>query len=105
MITVMQTQASTSENMKDPFRIITEFCRNYHQHEVQSMLWEWLSTAISRTHSIYDDGKERASLITLYENITLLIAAAYNVHQNAAPGPGPEPTNNTKNKKSGPPKP
>ncbi|MGN6417289.1 MAG: hypothetical protein ACTHMC_07350 [Pseudobacter sp.] len=101
----MQTQPGTSENMKDPFRIIAEFCRNYHQHEVQSMLWEWLSTAISRTHSIYDDGKERASLILLYENITLLIAAAYSVHHKTAAASTAPSTNITKNKKSGPPKP
>lgn len=101
----MQTQASTIEEVKDPFRIITAFCRNYHQHEVQNILWEWFSTAITRTHSIYDDGKERASLINLYENITLLIAAAYSIHkQPAAAGPATN-TNNTKNKKSGPAKP
>jgi hypothetical protein len=94
---------------KDPYQIIRDFCRNYHYHEVQEMLWDWLVTAISRNNSIYDDGKERGSLFLLYENITLLVAAAYSVHQqpaSAAPAKAaPNPKAPTKNKKPGTTKP
>jgi hypothetical protein len=95
---------------KDPYQIIRDFCRNYHYHEVQEMLWDWLVTAISRNNSIYDDGKERGSLFLLYENITLLVAAAYSVHQQpastVAPAKAtPNPKAPAKNKKPGTTKP
>ena len=83
---------------KDPYQAIKNFCTSYHRHEVQHMLWDWLVTAISRTHSIYDDGKERSSLFLLYENIMSLVDAAYTVHQQP---PAPNPTAPAKNKKPG----
>lgn len=86
------------EKTEDPNQVIKNFCTSYHQHEVKNMLWEWLVTAISRTHSIYDDGKERSSLFLLYENIMLLVDAAYTVHQQT---PAPNPTAPAKNKKPG----
>lgn len=76
----MPSPATEIEKRKDPYQAIREFCRSYHHHEVQEMLWDWLVTALSRSNSLYDDGKERGSLFLLYENITLLIAAAYTVH-------------------------
>lgn len=109
----MQSSTNHPAKSKDPYQIIRDFCRNYHYHEVQEMLWDWLVTAISRNNSIYDDGKERGSLFLLYENITLLVAAAYSVHQQpatkAATTTGataaPNPKAPAKNKKPGTTKP
>lgn len=91
------------DNKTDPWKAIADFCRSYHHHEVQSMLWDWLVTAVSRNNSIYDDGKERSSLFLLYENITLLVAAAYTFHEQ--PGGTPPKKNSGKNAGPGPEKP
>lgn len=96
----MPSPPNEIEKKKDPYQAIRDFCRNYHHHEVQEMLWDWLVTALSRSNSLYDDGKERGSLFLLYENITLLIAAAYTVHHNSpAATAAPAPKAPTKNKK------
>ena len=97
-----QQQLKGNHPIADPFQAMRDFCHNYHHHEVQTMLWDWLVTALSRNNTIYDEGKERSSLFLLYENLTLLVAAAYTVHQKPAPATAPTKKATAKNKKSGP---
>lgn len=60
-----------------PHLILREFCKDYHLHEVKEMLWEWLTTALSKQHTIYDTGRERSNLIFFYEKIIALVEAVY----------------------------
>lgn len=75
-----------------PQLILREFCKDYHLHEVKEMLWEWLTTALSKQHTIYDVGKERSNLIFFYEKISVLVEAVYQLQ------PAKKTTRNQKTK-------
>jgi len=52
----------------------------YHLPELKKELWEWFINAIAKENSIYDDGLNRSNLVALYENIGLLVDAAWLIH-------------------------
>lgn len=62
---------------RNPLAVIAEFCENYHLPEAQDMLWEWLVTALGKSPSLYDTGKERSNLFFFYENIEEILKAVY----------------------------
>ncbi len=68
-----------------PMLVIHEFCNGYHLHEAKQMLWDWLVTAISKNHSLYDEAKERSSLVFFFEQLNALLDATYALHQQASP--------------------
>ncbi|WP_276480213.1 hypothetical protein [Paraflavitalea pollutisoli] len=71
---------------KSPLGVIGEFCDNYHLPEAQDMLWEWLVTALGKSPSQYDQGKERSNLFFFYENIDGLLEAIYILNAQRTPG-------------------
>lgn len=54
-------------------QVVVEFFGNHTLHEADEQLWQWLTEALSREHSIYNSAKERANLIFFYENIKKLL--------------------------------
>ena len=71
---------SKKKAIKDAQLSFSHFFDCYHLPEVKEELWEWFSAAITRENSIYDDGVKRNNLVTLYENLELLIDAAWKIH-------------------------
>lgn len=76
----------TAKPGKNPLGVIGEFCDNYHLPEAQDMLWEWLVTALGKSPSLYDHGKERSNLFFFYENIDGLLEAIYTLNAQRTPG-------------------
>ncbi len=76
---------------KNPLGVMAEFCENYHLPEAQDMLWEWLVTAVSKSPSLYDHGKERSNLFFFYENIEELLEAVYVLNSQRTPSKTPPP--------------
>ena len=72
-----------NQQTDNPDLMISNFFDCYHLPELKEELWEWFSNAIARENSIYDDGLKRSNLVTLYENIELLIDAAWLIHNKA----------------------
>lgn len=72
-----------NQKIDNPDLMIGHFFDCYHLPELKEELWEWFSNAIARENSIYDDGLKRSNLVTLYENIELLIDAAWLIHSRA----------------------
>jgi len=75
----------SEEEKENPLQVLHNFCDAYHLQEVRNILWEWLVTALGKTHSIYDEAKERSNLTFFYENIEELIEAVYLLHQQQPP--------------------
>ena len=73
----------SNQQIDNPDLMIGHFFDCYHLPELKEELWEWFSNAIARENSIYDDGLKRSNLVTLYENIELLIDAAWLIHNRA----------------------
>ena len=69
------------EEKQNPLPVLHDFCDSYHLHEVKQILWNWLVTALGKSHSIYDEGKERSNLFFFYEKIETLIEAVYILDQ------------------------
>lgn len=83
-----------------PQVVLRDFCKDYHLHEVKQMLWEWLTTALSKQHTVYDTGRERSNLIFFYEKINALVVAVYQLQPtNAASSKKPKIISNHKSKK------
>lgn len=80
------------EEKANPLLVVHDFCNGYHFHEVKQILWDWLVTAMSKNHSIYDVGKERSNLIFFYEKLSALVEAAYLIHQKQQPVIKPKKT-------------
>lgn len=80
---------------RNPLAVIAEFCDNYHLSEAQDILWEWLVTALGKSPSLYDTGKERSNLFFFYENIEEILQAVYALNSqrvsNKTPAPKPAP--------------
>jgi hypothetical protein len=86
----------SKEKRENPAQVLHEFCDSYHLHEVRKTLWDWLVTALGKTHSIYDDAKERSNLFFFYENVEELMEAVYLLHQQQeTPKPAARPKKNT----------
>jgi hypothetical protein len=69
-----------NEEKLHPQAVLSNFCDNYHLHEVKQILWDWLVTAMGKPHSTYDEGKERSNLLFFYENIETLVEAVYTIN-------------------------
>jgi hypothetical protein len=69
------------EEKQNPLPVLQDFCDSYHLHEVKQILWDWLVTALGKSHSIYDEGKERSNLFFFYEKVETLIEAVYILHE------------------------
>ncbi len=61
-------------------QVVVEFFGNHALHEADEHLWQWLTEALSREHSIYNNAKERANLIFFYENIKKLLSSLRQLH-------------------------
>lgn len=80
----------SKEAKENPLMVLYDFCDAYHLHEVRKTLWDWLVTALGKTHSLYDDAKERSNLCFFYENMEELMEAIYLLHQQqGTPKPAP----------------
>ena len=68
------------EEKLHPLPVLADFCDSYHLHEVKQILWDWLVTALGKSHSIYDEGKERSNLFFFYEKVDAVMEAIYQLN-------------------------
>lgn len=65
------------EEKPTPQQVLSDFCDTYKLHEANEILWDWVTTALSKSPSIYDTGRERSNLLFFYEKMKALIEAVY----------------------------
>lgn len=80
------------EEKLHPLPVLSDFCDSYHLHEVKQILWDWLVTALGKSHSIYDEGKERSNLFFFYEKVETLMEAVYMIHEQQEKASHPKQT-------------
>lgn len=67
----------------DPHQVFAEFCSSFHLQEVRQTLWDWLTTAVGKSPSLYDEGKERSNLFFFYEQLNSLTEAVFRLQAQA----------------------
>jgi hypothetical protein len=65
----------TPEELSKPENVIKNFFDCYSIEDIQEVTWEWLTAAITKAPSIYDNARERSNLIFFYECLIKLIGA------------------------------
>jgi hypothetical protein len=62
-----------------PQEVLSDFCDTYRLHEANEIMWDWIATALSKSPSIYDTGRERSNLLFFYEKMKALLEAVYTI--------------------------
>lgn len=81
------------EEKSTPLQVLSDFCDTYKLHEANEILWDWVTTALSKSPSIYDAGRERSNLLFFYEKTKALIETVYiiNAQQQEKASPAKQP--------------
>lgn len=79
----------SKEEKPAQLQVLADFCDTYKLDEAEDALWELVATAISKSPSIYDTGRERSNLLFFYEKIKALIETVYTIN---AQQENPHPT-------------
>lgn len=66
-----------TDEKPSPQQVLSDFCDTYKLDEANEILWDWVTTALSKSPSIYDAGRERSNLLFFYERMKALIEAVY----------------------------
>ncbi len=66
-----------TEEKSTPQEVLSDFCDTYRLHEANEIMWDWVATALSKSPSIYDTGRERSNLLFFYEKMKALLEAVY----------------------------
>jgi hypothetical protein len=85
------------EEKPAPLQVLADFCDTYKLDEANEILWECITTAISKSPSVYDTGRERSNLLFFYEKIKVLIETVYTINAQQEQ-PNPTKQAGTKNK-------
>lgn len=84
--------SATPEDTPAPQAVVSDFCDTYRLHEANEIMWEWVATALSKSPSIYDTGRERSNLLFFYERMKALLEAVYAMEgQQAKTAAGKQP--------------
>lgn len=68
-----------TEEKSTPQEVLSDFCDTYRLHEANEIMWDWIATALSKSPSIYDTGRERSNLLFFYEKMKVLLEAVYTI--------------------------
>jgi hypothetical protein len=60
---------------ENPRQVIVDFFENFSIEDFNEASWNWLTTAMTRSPSLYDSALERGNLLFLYEHLHKLLAA------------------------------
>src|SRR5260221_5784788 len=71
------------EEINDPYLVIDELFDFADLAEAQELLWLWLKTTVTGTYHKNLPATDRSVIITMYEKMEKLMAAAYVLHDNA----------------------
>ncbi|MFT3825890.1 MAG: hypothetical protein QM731_18365 [Chitinophagaceae bacterium] len=58
-------------------QVIENFFDCYDLQEVHEILWGWMTEAITSHRDIADEPRKRKDIISFYENISVLVEAAF----------------------------
>lgn len=67
----------SKEQMKNPALIFDDFFDSFHLNDVREILWDWMVEVVSSPRSISNEPRQRNNHIFFYENIEILIEAAF----------------------------
>lgn len=73
----LKPRGLSAEEREVPQDVIREFFSFAHLPQVRSFLWDWLKTTIAGNFNTALSKRERADLLSFYEQLVKLIEAAY----------------------------